>query len=111
VTSYRITVTARAQIAALYAWSIERWGAAHARRYLEDLDAGVRDLIETPALASPRPDLDPRLFIRRVRAHHLYVAFQPEGLVVVAVLHHRMDAVRHLGAALEELGSHRPRDR
>jgi plasmid stabilization system protein ParE len=58
VTSYRITVTARAQIAALYAWSIERWGAAHARRYLEDLDAGVRDLIETPALASPRPDLD-----------------------------------------------------
>jgi toxin ParE1/3/4 len=107
VTAYRITVAARTQIAALYAWSIERWGAEHARRYLADLDAGMRELIETPALARPRPDLDPRLFVRRVRAHHLYVAFLSEAPVSVAVLHCRMDAIRHLSAGLEELEKRR----
>ena len=108
MTAYRITATARRQIAALYAWSVERWGAEHARRYLRDLDAGVRAIIDTPQLATPRPELDPRLFVRRVRAHRLYVAFQPEGLVLVAVLHNRMDAARHLEPALRDLDSPSP---
>jgi hypothetical protein len=46
--------------------------------------------------------------MRRVRAHSLYLAFAPDGPVLVAVLHYRMDLGRHLRQALDEVKPYEP---
>jgi plasmid stabilization system protein ParE len=87
---------ARAELEALRLYSVENWGAAVARRYLEDIRDAARLLAAQPERARP---LRGPFRIFRVRSHYLIVHVEGERLTVARVLHMRMDVERHLPPA------------
>lgn len=74
--------------------SIERWGAAVAKRYLEDVRA-ARLVAAQPGKARP---LKGAFRLLRVRSHYLIVHVDKaaEVVTIARVLHVAMDIERHL---------------
>ncbi len=86
---------ARQEIEHLRRYSIETWGSAVARRYLEDIRDAAKAVAERPARARM---LKGDFRILRARSHYLilHVDVQAQRLTVSRVLHTAMDIERHL---------------
>lgn len=89
---------AKAELAALRRYSIERWGRTVALRYLEDVRDAAKQLAASPERAKP---LNRMFRIARVRSHYLIVQVDEaaDRLIVARVLHTAMDVERHLPPA------------
>ncbi|MGH6949507.1 MAG: type II toxin-antitoxin system RelE/ParE family toxin [Vitreimonas sp.] len=94
---YRLTEKADAHLQEIWRHSRERWGKKQADAYLADIDAALTMAIATPSLLRPRPELGDGVVARRARSHVVYGFVADDTLVVIAVLHGRMDPKRHLG--------------
>ncbi|MEA3037609.1 MAG: toxin ParE1/3/4 [Sphingomonadales bacterium] len=72
-----------------------RWGVAQADLYAERLGAAAHSLLSNPVGTRP---VDFSAIIRRLKAEHHFIYFRPEGgdILVLRVLHEKMDASRHL---------------
>ncbi len=92
----RLTETADRQLREIWAYSRDRWGAARADSYLAAIDAALNAALSTPALLRPRPELGDGIVARKAGSHVAYGIIQNDVLLVVAVLHMRMDPRRHL---------------
>lgn len=92
------SVVARQELEDLRRYSVETWGAAVARRYLEVIRDAAKAVAERPQRSRP---LEGMFRIRRVRSHYLILHVDPErGRVTVArFLHTAMDIERHLPKA------------
>ncbi|MFN7399440.1 MAG: type II toxin-antitoxin system RelE/ParE family toxin [Sandaracinobacter sp.] len=83
------------ELAELSRYSIGQWGAAVARRYIED----IRDAAKAAAARPDRTRLLRQDFrILRVRSHYLILHVDPveQRVTVARVLHVAMDIERHL---------------
>ena len=112
---YSITPEAARHLRDIARWSADRWGAARARLYIEDLRAGFAFIAGKPQAIPGRSRLtgpaDLRLY--RVRQHYIVFASVAEDHVaIIGILHERMDVPVHLeslqartAAALDELRS------
>ena len=76
-------------------YSIERWGAAVATRYMADVRAAAHQIAARPDLAR---ELKGRFRIVRVRSHYLIVHADDttDRLTIARVLHVAMNIERHL---------------
>jgi plasmid stabilization system protein ParE len=86
---------AKAELAGIRRFSVDRWGREVAHRYLADL----RDAARAAAAAPERcRSLSGPFRIRRARSHYLILHVDPAaGRVTVArILHVSMDLDRHL---------------
>lgn len=79
----------------IFRFTIENWGMAQAMAYRDTLFRVIRTLVDRPGRGSQAGG--PRSF-RSVKAgkHRVYYTFDEEEVRIVRVLHHRMDAGRHL---------------
>lgn len=94
----RLTVTPKAEsdLTDIWMYSCEEWGVDQADSYLEQLEAGMNQLINHPSLGTDYAHVFPGY--RRLQvAHHVvfYQVLEPEVLVV-RVLHEEMDAPHRL---------------
>lgn len=101
--SLEYTQTAESDLADIVRTTITKWGIDQAGGYIDGLERLTRRLIEHPALGASREDLPgcPRAF--PYQSHILYYLVEPERLVVLRVLHKRMDAGMHLPASVSAL--------
>ncbi|MFV0277640.1 MAG: type II toxin-antitoxin system RelE/ParE family toxin [Parahaliea sp.] len=76
--------------------TIETWGTDQATRYIDGLERVTGHLLEHPALGAIREDLVDRPRAFPYQSHVLYYRDEPERLVVLRVLHKRMDAHVHM---------------
>tara|TARA_R110002094_G_scaffold42357_3_gene54626 strand:+ start:2928 stop:3257 length:330 start_codon:yes stop_codon:yes gene_type:complete len=85
------TDTAEADLVGIVQTTIETWGTDQATRYINGLERVTGRLLEHPAIGAIREDLEgsPRAF--PYQSHILYYRNEPERLVVLRVLHKRMD--------------------
>ncbi len=90
------TDSAEADLAGIVQNTIEAWGTDQATRYIDGLERVTDRLLEHPAMGAIREDLvdSPRAF--PYRSHILYYRDEPERLVVLRVLHKRMDPQVHV---------------
>lgn len=89
------SVLAKAELADIRRFSVDRWGRAVALRYL----GGIRDAAKDAAVHPERLRLLRGSFrIRRVGSHYLILHLDPEAdrLTVARILHVKMDIERHL---------------
>ena len=86
---------ATAELHDLRRYSIERWGAPVAKRYLEDIRDAARRVAATPDRARL---LRGPYRILRVRSHYLIVHIDDaaDRATIARVLHVAMDIERHL---------------
>ena len=93
---YRLTPAAEADLEAIWRFTIHQWGSHQASRYIDFLTEAFDVLAQSPGAA---PGCDHiRQGYRRwtVERHVIYFRVVEYGIVIVRVLHDRMDAPRHL---------------
>lgn len=87
----RLTRRALRDLRGILEYSIEQWGRRVANKYFDELEAGLERLKEHPELLKPEPDFDPGLRFYRVNKHLFACDVQPKSIVVLTVVHARMD--------------------
>lgn len=93
-----VLLTRRAldDLAEIHAYSTSEWGHKSAEKYLNDLEAGLERVRQSPDLVEFSPDLHPALGFYRVRKHLYACDVQGDSIVVLTVMHASMDIPRRL---------------
>lgn len=105
----RFTDAARADLAGIFALSLERWGEAAARRYAALLAAAARAATSNPRTPLARERAELAKGLRSFHVRHVKLAFGVKAPVhvvfyrhvgavveIVRVLHERMNPSEHL---------------
>ncbi|HYD88918.1 MAG TPA: type II toxin-antitoxin system RelE/ParE family toxin [Vitreimonas sp.] len=93
---YRLTAAADTHLQEIWRFTRDRWNAKQANDYLAAIEAALDSAIKTPSLLRPRAELGAGMLARRAQSHVVYGFMEDDILIVVAVLHSRMDPRRHL---------------
>lgn len=95
---FKLSVTPKAEsdLIGIWVYTYEEWGVDLADKYLDQLDEGMKQLINHPSLGADYTHVFPGY--RRLQVEHhavFYQVLEPE-VVVVRVLHEDMDAPERL---------------
>ncbi len=93
---YRFTQRAEFDLEAIADYTIERFGVEKARSYLADFKSCLDHLVENPEVGRRVEHL--RTGLRRYEhgSHIVFYHVTDSGILIVRVLHYRMDVKRHL---------------
>lgn len=93
---YRLTPAAEHDLESIWFYTRQQWGIAQANRYIEILIEIFNELANSPAMASRCDHI--RAGYRRycVERHIIYFRTADYGIVIIRILHDRMDASRHV---------------
>ena len=92
---YRFTPEAENDLQQIIDYTLEQWGKAQARDYVDGLEALAGQLADNPGLGTDRDQLIQGLLSFPYESHVLYYLRQAHGMTIIRVLHKRMD-VEHL---------------
>ena len=93
---FRLSPRAETDLAEIADYTIETFGVEQARRYRDGLVACFQSLAQNPRLGRSVEWLATGLRRFEHRSHAVFYVVDERGVVVVRVLHVRMDASRHL---------------
>jgi toxin ParE1/3/4 len=93
---YRLTPAAERDLESIWRYTAQQWGVEQADRYIDLLTAAFAELAEAPRIAPACEHIRPGYRRWRVGHHMIYFRETNDGVVVVRVLHERMDTRRHL---------------
>jgi toxin ParE1/3/4 len=92
----QLTPAALRDLEAIWQYTAKQWGAAQAEHYLDALNAAFQAIAQQPD-AAPRCDhIRPGYRRQWAEQHAVYYQLRAGVVVVVRVLHQRMNAPRHL---------------
>ena len=92
----RLSTRAEADLVGIADYTIETFGIEQARRYRVDLEECFRNLAKNPRLGRRAEWLAPGLRRFEHRSHAVFYTEYEGGVLIVRILHVRMDAPRHL---------------
>ncbi len=89
----RRTLRADADLDQIWRYTAEKWSPEQAFRYLDLIDSIIVKVAERPSLLRTAPDLGDGVSYIQAGSHRVFVRDEAGGdLVLLAVLHQRMDA-------------------
>lgn len=94
----KIHKTARAErdLIGIWDYTFRQWSEAQADEYLDELDAGIGVLAENPALGVSRDEVRAGYRVLFIGSHAVYYTVTRSRVLIVRVLHERMDPGGHL---------------
>lgn len=93
---YRLSLLAQEDLAGIADYTIETFGLRQARRYRDELDTCFHNLAENPRIGRCADRLAPGLRRFEHKSHAVFYTEYNDGVLIVRVLHARMDASLHL---------------
>ena len=96
VAEYRLTPAAERDLESIWTYTVQQWGLDQANRYIDFLTATFATLAEAPETAPACDAIRPGYRRHSAERHMIYFRVADYGIVVVRILHDRMDAPRHL---------------
>ena len=93
---YRFTQRAELDLEAIAEYTIERFGAEKARAYLADFKLCFDRLVENPEIGRRVEHLGAGLRRFEQGSHIVFYQVADDGILIVRVLHYRMDVRRYL---------------
>lgn len=93
---YRITPRARRDLDEIWAYSVEHWGEDRAERYLRGIQAAIETVADDTRRAVACDDIRPGYRKLHAGSHVIFFKTDVDHVVVVRILHGRMDVGRHL---------------
>lgn len=91
-----VTEPAQDDILATLRHSMMIWGESQAEVYAYRLNTALRELADFPLLGVARDDLSPGLRSLQVGQHVILYRADERNVVIIRVLHKRMDLATHL---------------
>ena len=92
---YRLSSRAEADFAGIADYTIETFGIERARRYRDGFEACFEGLAQNPRSGRSAERLAPGLRRFEHRSHVVFYVEEEAGVLIVRILHARMDAPRH----------------
>ena len=93
--SYRLSKRADADILEIVAFTVKRFGIEQGRRYHDGLRRVFQVLAEHPTRGRGAGELAPNLRRWKYESHTVFYVPEPQGILIVRVLHQAMDTARH----------------
>lgn len=93
-----VTEIARADLASIRRYSTRTWGQEQTTKYMDALRDTMKGLVRGTAVTRARDDLRPAVQMASSGRHTIFFEADDTRILVVRVLHDRMDYRRHLGA-------------
>jgi toxin ParE1/3/4 len=93
---YRLAPAAERDLEKVWTYTARHWGVGQADRYIDIISTGFQELAQQPETAPACDHI--RVGYRRhsVGRHMIYFKITTYGVVIVRVLHDRMDTFRRL---------------
>ena len=91
-----ITPKAETDLTGIWLYTCEEWGADQADRYLDQLEAGMKQLLGYPLLGADYADMLTGYRRLQVEHHAVFYRVLESEVLVVRILHEDMDAPRRL---------------
>ena len=85
-----------ADLEGIWDYTVETWGEEQAERYLRLIDQSFRKVADNPGLGRPCDAIRKAYWKYSVGRHVIFYQTVDAGVVVVRILHDRMDVDRHL---------------
>jgi toxin ParE1/3/4 len=92
-----LTESARADLKSIRRYFLPAWGGERTERYMVALRDTMESLLSGRAVGREREDLRPRLRMATSGRHRIFFEVDSSRVMVIRVLHDRMDYGRHLG--------------
>lgn len=92
----RISRRADADLLAIAEYTTAAFGQEQARKYRDQFKACFASLLGNPQLGRSAEELAPGLRRIRQQAHVIFYKPSADAILIVRVLHHKMDVERHL---------------
>lgn len=96
MSSYRLSKSAVEDIAGIAEYTIDRFGIEQARRYRDGMIQNFEMLAARPSLGHGAEDLVVNLKRWNYESHIIYYLPGESDVLIVRVLHQRMDTRRHV---------------
>jgi toxin ParE1/3/4 len=80
----------------IWRYTFEEWGEAQADKYLRQINAGITRLAANPDIGRSRKAIRPHYRSLNINQHVIYYTVTPDTVLIVRVLHGRMDPAQHL---------------
>ena len=93
---FLLSDAAAADLCDIVAYTVDRWGKRQSGVYLDGLEASMRRLADMPGTGRRRDELHAGLRSFQFESHQIFYATDDDGIVILRVLHERMDVERHL---------------
>ena len=98
--TYRLALAAEEDLLAIWLYTDRRWGEEQADIYQDTLHAAFRHLADGTMTSRPFAGDDDIRFCK-CEHHYLFFVEDTAGIVVIAVLHERMDLPARLAERLQ----------
>lgn len=86
-----LSVAAGNDLEDIWAFTVETWSVAQAKRYLDGLDRVIRLLAEHPQIARERPEIGPGARVHPYRRHLILYSATDDRLFVSRIIHANAD--------------------
>lgn len=96
--AYLLRELARADLEAIWIYTVEQWGIEQAERYLQGLFRCFDDLAANPQLGRERDDVKAGYRSFPEGRHVVFYVIAPAGIEVIGIVHQSADVETHLGA-------------
>ncbi|MBA4763118.1 type II toxin-antitoxin system RelE/ParE family toxin [Sphingomonas sp.] len=108
--SYRIKLRPRAHadLREIGDYSDSRWGREQAQRYLEAIADSFDQISEMPLAGSDQAEVSPGLRKWRSGSHNIFYRVREDVVLIVRVLHARMDVVGIRATLQSPVAEYRP---
>jgi toxin ParE1/3/4 len=96
VTRWRLTPAARNDLSEIWDFTAERWDQEQAQTYVTEIKVALERVAARPDRGQACDEI--RAGYRRyaIGSHLIFYVDSDEGIVVVRILHQRMDPTRHV---------------
>lgn len=98
MTKYRIILSPRAgaDLADIYAYTLQSWGKAQADIYLDKIELAFNQLLDNPQIGRDRSDVKEGYRCLNIEKHVLFYKIVKTEIHILGVLHSRMDVINRL---------------
>ena len=86
---------ARDDLKTIWRYSFQKWGERQADLYLQQLDDGIRSLVDFPDIGVPCDHIRAGYRKLQVKRHLIFYRRRDEHIEIVRVLHQAMDVESH----------------
>lgn len=92
----RLVPAAKADLQDVWRYTADRWGEAQAENYMASLKRACHELMDSPLLGKPVPDVGEAVLVCRCRHHCIFYLETQEQVTFLAFMHEKRDALRHV---------------
>ena len=102
--TYQMGFDAIGDLDKIIAYTLEKWGEDAVEKYVGELEEKLEAIGKGEVVVEKAFNLSPDLYITRFR-HHLiyYLVEERKKPLIIRILHHKQDRVRHLDEAIMNL--------